>query len=130
MRTALAIAAALAFGAAAALAQPPVIEPPQYMQPGEELVFGCDGYNQYGPGVAAASCTAAAIKRAGPDATCAPASGILSGGCSPSGTLGLQRIVPGARHGCDYQLTITATMANTQIVKCDREIKVRTRVIP
>lgn len=108
-------------------AQPPIIEPPQYMQPGEELVFGCDGYNQYGPGVAVSSCTATAVKIGGPDATCSPASAIVSGACTPDGTTGKQRIVPGSRHGCDYQLTITVTMANTQIVKCDRVIKVRTR---
>lgn len=126
MRRILALGAALLLAGARAAAQPPVIEPPQYLQPGEELVFGCDGYNQYGPGVAASSCVATAATLRGP-AACEPASAILSGSCSTVGTVGNQRIVPGARHGCDYQLTITQTMANTQIVKCDREIRVRTR---
>lgn len=119
------IICAVWLAASVAGAQPPVPEPPQYMQPGEELVFGCDGYDQYGPSVAVATCTATVTKLRGPDSVCAPASGILSGICTAAGTLGLQRIVPGDRHGCDLQLTITATMANTQVVKCDREIRVR-----
>lgn len=118
-------AALLGCLATPAAGQLPVPVPIKVMQPDEEMVFKCDSTPQYGAGVAVSSFTSTVTKRGGPDATCLPTATIKTDE-APTGTYAPVRIAPVNRHGCDFQVHILATMANTQKIACDAIIQVRT----
>lgn len=106
------------------------LNPGRTMQPDEVLTFTCDGSQQWGDTVpVVASFTHTLTKRGGSDATCLPTAAIATQ-LAPTGIFAPVRIAPVNRHGCDFQLHITATLTNGQVIDCDQLIHVRSTVLP